>query len=220
MNCVQIMGRLTDIPHFEEKDTLKIARYILAINNGKEKDTDFIPCTAYGNNAVVAQQYLNKGQLVAKIDDYVLNRDKYEVEAESAAYMVCKHFGLDTSDYSFGYISSWAFGKEIKDYEDSLKLSSDVSKQIINELNGYFEHLLVKQKQHIKAELNKNHFKDNEKLIDNIHKLYITTNSSSLKDIKELCTKDIPEETRNLLSSVTDELRKQEFKLMSQQPSR
>lgn len=155
-----------------------------------------------------------------KIDDYVINRDRYEIEAESAAYMVCKHFGLDTSDYSFGYITSWATGKEIKDYEDSLKLSSDVSKQIINELNGYFEHLLVKQKQHIKAELNKNHFKDNEKLIDNIHKLYIITNSSSLKDIKELCTKDIPEETRSLLSSVTDELKKQEFKLMSQQPSR
>lgn len=45
------------------------------------------------------------------ITDYSANRSKYEIQAESTAYVVSKHFGLDTSDYSFGYIASW---KKIK----------------------------------------------------------------------------------------------------------
>ncbi|MBS4930855.1 MAG: single-stranded DNA-binding protein [Clostridiales bacterium] len=97
MNCVQIMGRLTDSPQFEEKDTLKIARYILAINNGKEKDTDFIPCTAYGNNAVVAQQYLNKGQLVAITGKLHSYKDKNECNKMNV---------IVNKQYFFGYSSS------------------------------------------------------------------------------------------------------------------
>ena len=44
-----------------------------------------------------------------------------EVEAESVAYVVCQHFGIDTSDYSFGYIAGWSKGKEL----DELKASLD-----------------------------------------------------------------------------------------------
>ena len=32
-------------------------------------------------------------------------RREKEVEAESVAYVVCQHFGIDTSDYSFGYVA-------------------------------------------------------------------------------------------------------------------
>ena len=38
-----------------------------------------------------------------------------EVQAESVAYTVCQHFGLDTSDYSFGYVAGWSSGKEMTD---------------------------------------------------------------------------------------------------------
>ena len=48
-----------------------------------------------------------------------LNRQTMEVQAESIAYTVCKHFGFDTSDYSFGYIAGWSSGKNL----DELKLS-------------------------------------------------------------------------------------------------
>ena len=44
-----------------------------------------------------------------------------EVEAESVAYVVCQHFGIDTSDYSFGYVAGWSKGKEL----DELKASLD-----------------------------------------------------------------------------------------------
>lgn len=38
----------------------------------------------------------------------VKSREMKEIEAEAAAYVVCSHFGLDTGDYSFGYVASWA----------------------------------------------------------------------------------------------------------------
>lgn len=44
-----------------------------------------------------------------------------EVEAESVAYVVCQHFGIDTADYSFGYVAGWSKGKEL----DELKASLD-----------------------------------------------------------------------------------------------
>ena len=37
-------------------------------------------------------------------------REQCEIEAEAAAYVVCEHFGLDTSDYSFAYVASWSAG--------------------------------------------------------------------------------------------------------------
>ena len=43
-----------------------------------------------------------------------------EVEAESVAYVVCNHFGLDTSDYSFSYIASWSSGKEMSELRSSI----------------------------------------------------------------------------------------------------
>lgn len=44
-----------------------------------------------------------------------------EVEAESIAYIVCNHFGLDTSEYSFTYIASWCESRDMK----ALKASMD-----------------------------------------------------------------------------------------------
>ena len=53
--------------------------------------------------------------------DYVpLDRATKECEAESIAYVVCQHFGLDTSDYSFPYVAGWAGDKELKVLHDSL----------------------------------------------------------------------------------------------------
>lgn len=60
----------------------------------------------------------------AKLHDIDLNapeqakrpdRSTREVQAESVAYTVCQHFGLDTSDYSFGYVAGWSSGRDIKD---------------------------------------------------------------------------------------------------------
>ncbi|MDE6282032.1 MAG: ImmA/IrrE family metallo-endopeptidase, partial [Oscillospiraceae bacterium] len=54
--------------------------------------------------------------------DQPKQRREKEVEAESVTYVVCQHFGIDTSDYSFGYVAGWSRGREL----DELKASLDV----------------------------------------------------------------------------------------------
>ncbi|WP_219666852.1 ImmA/IrrE family metallo-endopeptidase, partial [Clostridioides difficile] len=49
------------------------------------------------------------------------DRRTREVQAESVAYAVCQHYGLDTSDYSFGYIAGWSSGKELAELKGSLE---------------------------------------------------------------------------------------------------
>ena len=51
------------------------------------------------------------------------DRHTKEVEAESVAYTVCQRYGIDTSDYSFGYIAGWSSGKETKELKSSLAVS-------------------------------------------------------------------------------------------------
>ncbi|MZJ94725.1 MULTISPECIES: ArdC-like ssDNA-binding domain-containing protein [unclassified Eggerthella] len=48
------------------------------------------------------------------------DRNTREVQAESVAFVVSNWLGLDTSDYSFGYIASWSSGKEISELRASL----------------------------------------------------------------------------------------------------
>ena len=63
-----------------------------------------------------------------------------EVEAESVAFVVCQHFGLDTSDYSFGYLAGWSSGKELPELKASLQTIQKTSDGLI----GKLEHLMKK----------------------------------------------------------------------------
>ena len=58
------------------------------------------------------------------------DRNTKEVEAESIAYTVCQHFGIDTSDYSFGYIAGWSSGRDTKE----LRASMDTIRRTASEL--------------------------------------------------------------------------------------
>lgn len=58
-----------------------------------------------------------------------------EVEAESVAYTVCQHFGLDTSDYSFGYIASWSQDKDLKELKASMDTIRKTASTIISDVN-------------------------------------------------------------------------------------
>ncbi len=59
------------------------------------------------------------------------DRETMEVEAESIAYTVCQHFGIDTSDYSFGYIAGWSSGKEMPELKSSLDTIRRTSSELI-----------------------------------------------------------------------------------------
>lgn len=65
-----------------------------------------------------------------------LNARSKEVEAESVAYTVCQHFGIDTSDYSFGYIAGWSSGKETAELKASLGKIRDAASEMITEIEA------------------------------------------------------------------------------------
>lgn len=67
-----------------------------------------------------------------------------EVQAESVAYAVCQYWGLDTSDYSFGYIANWSSGRNLEELQASLETIQAAANDLINEMEI---HLLELQRQ-------------------------------------------------------------------------
>ena len=70
-----------------------------------------------------------------------VDRRTREVEAESVAYTVCQHYGLDTSEYSFGYVAGWSSGKELAELRGSLETIRSTAAEMINAIDGYFAEL-------------------------------------------------------------------------------
>ena len=69
------------------------------------------------------------------------DRNTKEVEAESVAYTVCQHFGIDTSDYSFGYIAGWSSGKDMKELKSSLDTIRKTASELITGIEGALQEL-------------------------------------------------------------------------------
>ena len=61
------------------------------------------------------------------------DRHTEEVEAESISYAVCKYFGIETGENSFGYIASWSQGKELKELRASLATINKTSEMCIRD---------------------------------------------------------------------------------------
>ena len=64
-----------------------------------------------------------------------------EVQAESVAYAVCQHYGLDTSDYSFGYVAGWSSGKDLKELKASLETIRATAHELITTIDGHLTQL-------------------------------------------------------------------------------
>ena len=73
------------------------------------------------------------------------DRRTREVQAESVAYAVCQHYGLDTSDYSFGYIAGWSSGKELAELKGSLETIRSTAASLIDTIDGHFAEILKAQ---------------------------------------------------------------------------
>lgn len=65
------------------------------------------------------------------------DRRTREVEAESVAYTVCQHYGLDTSDYSFGYVAGWSSGREMSELKSSLETIRATAAEIIDSIDAH-----------------------------------------------------------------------------------
>ena len=80
-------------------------------------------------------------------------RGSKEVEAESVAYTVCQHYGIDTSDYSFSYVAGWSEGKEMPELKASLDTIRRAASEMITAIDEKVEELVTQKTQEQIAEV-------------------------------------------------------------------
>lgn len=89
----------------------------------------------------VAHSMLHDKEVNQSMDIPVKDRNTKEVEAESVAFTVCQHFGIDTSDYSFGYIAGWSSGRNMKELKSSLDTIRKTASELITGIEGALQEL-------------------------------------------------------------------------------
>ena len=78
--------------------------------------------------------------------------DTLAFEAESIAYTVCSHFGLDTADYTFGYVAGWSSGKDTKELRNSLERIRKTADEMITSIDQAMEKQREKSEKEIENE--------------------------------------------------------------------
>ncbi|OZU88632.1 hypothetical protein CIL03_10070 [Virgibacillus indicus] len=77
---------------------------------------------------------------------FSLSSEKKEFQAEMTAYAVASYFGIDTSDYSLGYIANWTQGKELT---DKAKLLEEVREAAVEFIDIMEPELMKKQEKNM-----------------------------------------------------------------------
>ena len=97
-------------------------------------------------NNLKDQHYKNMG--------IMLQMETLTFEAESISYAVCKYFGIETGENSFGYIASWSQGKELKELRASLETINKTSGTLISDIERHYKEICKERgiDPHAKAE--------------------------------------------------------------------
>ena len=93
----------------------------------------------------MAHQKLHDKDNVPEAKD--ISRNGKEVEAESVAYVVCQHYGINTSDYSFSYVAGWSEGKETPELKASLDKIRQTASEFIYQIDQKMEVLMADKDQ-------------------------------------------------------------------------
>lgn len=93
----------------------------------------------------MAHQKLHDKDTVPEAKD--ITRNGKEVEAESVAYVVCQHYGINTSDYSFSYVAGWSEGKETPELRASLDKIRQTASEFIYQIDQRMEVLMAEKEQ-------------------------------------------------------------------------
>ena len=109
----------------------------------------------------VAHSRLHDKEVNQSMDIPVKDRNTKEVEAESVAFTVCQHFGIDTSDYSFGYIAGWSSGRNMKELKSSLDTIRKTASELITGIEGAMQELQLNR------EMEQEHGKESIMLVHN-----------------------------------------------------
>lgn len=91
--------------------------------------------------------------LHGKEDEPGQSRRVEEVEAESIAFIVCNHLGIDTSTYSFDYLAAWSSGKELDELKQSLGTIQKTASQLITSISEKYRDLCKEQKEKLVEEM-------------------------------------------------------------------
>lgn len=89
----------------------------------------------------IAHSRLHDVDMIDAANGIAVDRRTREVQAESVAYTVCQHYGIDTSEYSFGYIAGWSEGKEIKELRSSMEVIRREADSMIKEIDRNLEEI-------------------------------------------------------------------------------
>ena len=109
----------------------------------------------------VAHSMLHDKEVNQSMDIPVKDRNTKEVEAESVAFTVCQHFGIDTSDYFFGYIAGWSSGRNMKELKSSLDTIRKTASELITGIEGAMQELQLNR------EMEQEHGKESILLVHN-----------------------------------------------------
>lgn len=136
-------------------------------------------------------------------------RNSKEVEAESVAYTVCQHYGIDTSDYSFSYVVGWSEGKETPELKASLETIRKTAADMIHAIDEKLKELQTEKTQEQTAEQEKLPEKELEGAVAESKSVYRRKELSKLvKETAEQCSADAPKKK----SSVRDKLQEEKEK--------
>lgn len=133
-----------------------------------------------------------------------------EVQAESVAYAVCQHYGLDTSEYSFGYVAGWSSGRELAELKASLEIIRSAAHELISALDEHLAELRQQREADLSAA------QEAAFALDNGNTLFIQTCDSgydytlygpdhtALEDIYRTFNVDYPADFKGHSLSVSD----------------
>lgn len=74
------------------------------------------------------------------------DRATREVQAESIAFILCDHLGIDTSEYTFDYLAGWSSDRELKELQNSLSVIQQTACQLIDQMDKELEQLRQPEK--------------------------------------------------------------------------
>ena len=156
-------------------------------------------------------------QLTPKYGNVEYLRSTKEIQAESIAYMVSKHFGLDTSDYSFGYVGTWL--KDNKQLMDNLDVIKATSNQMINDIElSLNKHILFENKIESKEDMAEKidgfvktfdpfNYDDNEQFIGFNHDSILRDiNNNDIDSIKDFLNQIIDEDMEESMTKEAQKL--------------
>lgn len=159
-------------------------------------------------------------------DEKEMTRESKEVEAESVAYTVCSHLGLDTSEYSFGYIAGWSTGKDMPELKASLDTIRNTASELITEIDKNFKELLSERNiQYQKASEQGFVYKvrhnpyNTSKEESHFLQVYLTQKKGPAK-LGDILYRGTPEKCRELMGKLlAGELTQEQVKEIGRKPS-